>query len=204
MKRRVPAALVLALALAAGAAACKGKRAPAAPAVDPHKLVIRQAIWGAAYEGLTTDVTERIRGMIQQDALSVTATTDLLGDPAVRKIKHLRVDYEKGGIFARKVVAEGATLAIASDEKTKPLRLAVTKAVYGDFVGGQTIDVTFRVADMVKDDVLSLANYNVVFGDPAPRKSKQLRVEYTLDGQAQSKVLSETEHLLLSAPVPGR
>jgi len=196
MKRRVPAVLVLSLALAAGAAACKGKQAPP---VDPHKLVVTRAIWGATYDGLTTDVTELVRGMVKQDALNVTATIAWLGDPAAGKIKHLRVEYQKGGVFAKKMVGEGATLAIGFDEKPTPLRLVVTKAVYGDFVGGQTVDVTFRVADQVKDDALALASYNVVFGDPAPRKSKQLRVEYTLDGQAKSKVLSETEPLVLSA-----
>ena len=202
MMRRVPAALVFALVASAGVAGCRGKHVPASPRVDAHKLIIARAIWGALYEGLTTDVTELIRGRVEHDALSVAATTALLGDPAVKKIKHLWVEYQKGGVFARKTVGEGATLAIGFDEKPAPLRLVVTKAVYGDFVGGQTVDVTFRVADRVKDDVLSVDNFNVLFGDPASHKSKQLRVEYLLDGQAKAKVLPETEPLLLSATGP--
>jgi hypothetical protein len=201
MKRRVPAALVLALALAAGAAACKGKHAPR---VDAHKLVVTRAIWGASYDGLTTDVTELVRGLVKQDALNVTASIALLGDPAAGKIKNLRVEYQKGGAFAKKMVGEGSTLAIGFDEKAAPLRLVVTKAVYGNFVDGQIVDVSYKVADMVKDDALSVSNYNILFGDPAPNKRKELRVEYTLDGQVKSKVLSETEPLVLSATGPGR
>jgi hypothetical protein len=102
------------------------------------------------------------------------------------------------------MVGEGSTLAIGFDEKATPLRLVVTKAVYGNFVDGQIVDVSYKVADMVKDDALSVSNYNILFGDPAPNKRKELRVEYTLDGQVKSKVLSETEPLVLSATGPGR
>ncbi len=198
MIRRVPATVVLAAAILAGGVACKSKH-PASPTVDPHRLVVVNALWGALYEGLTTDVTGLVRGMVKKDALSVTATTSVLGDPAAGKIKYLRVVYEKGGALAKKIVGESGTLTVGYDEKTTPLRLVVTKAEYGDLVGGRTIDITLRLADMVKDDSLSVNNYNALFGDPASHTSKQLRVEYTVDGQARSKTLAETEPLELSA-----
>jgi hypothetical protein len=171
-----------------------------APPVDPHSLVVVSALWGALYEGRTTDVTALVRGMVQKDALSVAATVDVLGDPAAGKIKHLRVVYQKGGALAKKIVEEHETLVIGYDEKTRPLRLVITKAVYGDFAGGRTVDVTLRLADMVKDDELSVLNYNALAGDPAAKTTKQLRVEYTVDGKAESKILAETEPLALSAP----
>ncbi len=199
MIRRVPATVVLAAAIVAGGAACKSKQ-PAAPTVDPHKLVVVNALWGALYQGLTTDVTELVRGLVKKDALSVTATTALLGDPAEGKIKYLRVVYRKGGVLAKKLVGESGTLTVGYDEKPAPLRLVVTKAEYGDFVGGRTIDLTLRLADMVKDNSLSADNYNATFGDPASHTSKQLRIDYTMDGQARSKTLSEVEPLDLSVP----
>jgi len=203
MLRRIPGTLVLATVLLLGGLGCKAKP-PAAPALDSHKLVITNALWGALYEGLTTDVTALVRGQVRNDALSVTATTELLGEPARGKIKHLRVMYQKGGAVGRKTVVEGGTLTVGYDEKTTPLRLIVTKAVYGDFAGERTIDVTLRMADMVKDDALSVDNYNALFGDPAPKTSKQLRVDYTVDGQAKSKIVSENERLVLSVPRPSR
>ena len=160
------------------------------------------ALWGAPYEGLTTDVTGLVRGMVRKDALSVTATTELLGDPAPGKIKYLRVMYQKGAAVGKKAVGEGGTLTVGYDEKPTPLRLIVTKAAYGDFAGERTIDVTLRVADMVKDDALSVDNYNAILGDPAPNTRKQLRVDYTIDGQAKSKIVSEAERLVLSVPAP--
>jgi hypothetical protein len=201
MIRRVPATVFLAAAIVAGGAACKRSR-PAAPTIDPHRLVIVNALWGALYEGLTADVTELVRGMVKKDALGVTATTSVLGDPAPGKVKYLRVVYQKGGILAKEIVGESGTLTVGYDEKPTPLRLVVTKAAYGDFVGGRTIDITLRLADMVKDDSLSVNNYNALFGDPASHTSKQLRIEYTVDGQARAKTLAETEPLVLSVPKP--
>ncbi len=200
MIRCIPRTLVLAAVLLVGGLGCKTK--PTTPVVDPHKLVILNALWGALYEGLTTDVTGLVRGMVQKDALSVTATTGLLGDPAPGKMKYLRVMYQKGGATGKKMVGEGETLTVGYDEKTKPLRLIVTKATYGDDGGKHALDVTLRVADMVKDDALSVDNYNELFGDPAPKTSKHLRVDYTIDGQAKSKTVFETEPLTLSVPAP--
>ena len=198
MRHRVPT-LVLVTTILAGGAGCKAKQ-PVAATIDPHKLVVVSALWGALYEGLFTDVTELIGGLVQKDALSVTPTTGLLGDPATSKIKHLRVVYQKGGVLAKKIVEEGETLTVGHDEKPTPLRLVVTKAVYGDFISGRTVDITLRLADRVQDDRLSANSYNALFGDPARNTSKQLRVEYTVDGQSQAKVFSETEPLELSVP----
>ncbi len=197
MIRHIPATLVLAVAILVGEAGCKAKH-PEAPTVDPHELVVVNALWGALYDGPTTDVTALVRGMVHKDALGVAATTTVLGDPAPGKIKYLRVVYQKGGALAKKIVGEGGALTVGYDEKPTPLRLIVTKAVYGDFASGRTVDVTLRLADMVKDGELSFDNYNALMGDPAPHTSKQLRVEYTMDGQARSKILSESEALTLS------
>lgn len=183
-----------------GGAGCKAKR-PAGPAVDPRALEVVNALWGAFYEGPTADVTALVRAKVRHDALSVEATPGLLGDPAAGKMKKLRVVYRKGGIVAKKIVEEGETLTVGHDEKPTPLRLVVTKAVYGDFDSGRTIDVTLRLADMVDDNQLSVGNFNALAGDPAANIPKQLRVEYTVDGQARSKTLSEREPLALSVPL---
>jgi hypothetical protein len=189
-------ALSLVLALALG---CKGR--PAAPPVS-HKLVIDRAIWGAIYEGQFADVTERVRAKVSDDSLSVVANVFAFGDPVGGKSKQLRVEYKKGGVAGGKVVNEGQTLTIDHDEQPQPQRLVVTKALYGNLDGESFVDVTMQVADMVQGNKLSIGGYNSLFGDPSGFKEKQLRVDYTIDGQPDSKTVPENERMELSVSKP--
>lgn len=189
--------LLVASALLALQAGCKAK--PAGPP-PPEKLVVLHAVWGALHEGHLTDVTAMVAGKVHGEALSVVANTAWLGDPAPGKIKYLRVVYSKGSAIGKKIVSDGQTLAVAQDEKTVPIRLMVAKAEYGNFAAGKIKDVSLRVADLVERDNLTIGNFNAVFGDPAPQKSKELRVEYLVDFQLKQKVVPEGETLALSVP----
>jgi hypothetical protein len=195
MIRRAPRVLLLVSTLLALQAGCKAK--PAGPPA-PEKLVVLHAVWGALYEGLLTDVTAMVAGKVREDALSLVANTSSLGDPAPGKIKYLRVVYSKGAAIGKKIVNDGQTLAVARDEKTVPIRLMVAKAEYGNFADGKLKEISLRVADMVDHDALTVGNYNAVFGDPAPQRSKELRVEYCEDFQLKKKVVAESETLTLS------
>ena len=157
------------------------------------------ALWGVLYEGLTSDVTAVVREHVRDDALSVNATARLLGDPAQGRVKQLRVVYQKGGAVAKKIVKEGEILTVGYEKASSP-RLIVTKAVYGHFPSGRTVDVTLRLSDMVENDRLSLNDYNALVEDPAYGQSKELRVEYSVDGRAQSKTVAERAPLDLSVP----
>jgi hypothetical protein len=191
--------LLVASALLALQAGCKAT--PAGPP-SPEKLVVLHALWGALNDGLVTDVTAMVAGKVRGEALSVVATSSSFGDPAPGKIKYLRVVYSKGSAIGKKIVPDGQTLAVAQDEKTVPIRLMVAKAEYGNFADGKIKDLSLRVADLVEHDALTIGNYNAVFGDPAPRRNKELRVEYLVDFQLKQKVVPEHETLTLS--VPGR
>lgn len=191
--------LLVASTLLALQAGCKAK--PAGPP-PPEKLVVLHALWGALYEGLTTDVTSAVAGMVRGEGLSVVATTSSFGDPAPGKIKHLRIVYGKGTAIGKKIVPEGQTLQVAQNEKTVPIRLMVAKAEYGNFAEGKLKDLSLRLADLVEHDALTVGNYNATFGDPAPGKRKELRVEYVVDFQLEKKVVSEGETLALSVAGP--
>jgi hypothetical protein len=54
----------------------------------------------------------------------------------------------------------------------------------------------------VRRNTLSIAGYNGIFGDPAVGQEKQFRVDYKLNGKAESKTVGEKERLTLSAPKP--
>jgi hypothetical protein len=199
MIRRALRTLLVASALLALQAGCKAK--PAGPP-SPEKLVVLHAVWGALYDGLVTDVTTMVAGQVRGEALSVVADASSLGDPAPGKLKYLRVVYAKGAAIGKKIVPDGQTLAVAQDEKTVPIRLMVAKAEYGNFADGKIKDLSLRVADLVEHDRVTVSNYNAAFGDPAPRKNKELRVEYLVDFQLKQKVVPESETLTLSVQGP--
>jgi len=78
-----------------------------------------------------------------------------------------------------------------------PPQLVIVKALYGALSGGPTIDVTDKVAAMVKDNTLRVDASNDLFGDPADGAFKRLRVDYTLGGVPGSKTVGEDATLTL-------
>ena len=83
----------------------------------------------------------------------------------------------------------------------------IVKAVYGDLPSGDSADVTEQVAAMVKSNILVVAASNDNFEDPASGITKQLRVDYTIDGIPGTKSVYENGTLKISlkdkpAPAP--
>jgi DnaJ-like protein C11, C-terminal len=91
--------------------------------------------------------------------------------------------------------------AVAADPATNPSpRLVIVKAVYGDLSDSNaTINVTKQVASSVRNDTVSLPVNHDSFEDPASGASKELKVDYTVDGKAKSKTVKEGDVLNLSA-----
>jgi hypothetical protein len=78
-------------------------------------------------------------------------------------------------------------------------RLVIVKAVYGDLSDSSaTADVTKIVADKVKDNAVFIEVNNDNFDDPASGVTKQLKVDFTIDGVAGSKSVYERGKLKLS------
>jgi hypothetical protein len=84
-------------------------------------------------------------------------------------------------------------------EDAPAAKLVIVKAVYGDLPGGASTDVTKKVADMVKDNALSVEASNDNFGDPAEGIGKKLRIDYTKGGVAAHKTVNEGETLTIAA-----
>ena len=85
-------------------------------------------------------------------------------------------------------------------------QLVIVNAVYGNLSDpAATTNVTKIVAALVNDNTLNFHIDNEAFGgDPAEGLPKQLKVDYTIDGVAGTKTVSEGSRLRLSAnpPVP--
>jgi len=98
--------------------------------------------------------------------------------------------------------ADTATNAVSMADV--PTKLVVVHAVYGDMSNpAATTNVTKTVAAMVKDDTLNFHVDNGAFGgDPAEGRPKQLKVDYTIDGVADTKTALEGSRFRLSANPP--
>jgi hypothetical protein len=165
----------------------------------PITVVIVKAVYGDLPSGGKVDVTKKVAEMVKDGALSVDATNDNFTDPAEGTGKKLTVDFTINGIALSKSVDENATLTIGVSDLPMVGKLAVVKAEYGDLPGGAKVDVTKKVAEMVKDGALSVDATNDNFTDPAEGVGKKLRVDYTFNGAAKSKTVEENETLKISA-----
>ena len=194
-RRSIGLAILLMAAVSTADPGCSGKKSPGATAIADNKLVIAKATWSDVRDEKTADVTKIIEGLVKDNALTVVPSDRILGDPASFKVKHLRVEWSKGGVMDHKHAMEGETLTIGANEKPVPVRLVITKATYGGVGSGKTIDVTKHVAERIVNNKVSLIPGNAIFGDPSPGQAKQLHVDYTFDGAAKNKIVDEFQPL---------
>jgi len=154
--------------------------------------------------------------MVKDNALSVTANNDNFTDPASGVEKKLVVEYTVDGVAGRRSVPENATLTIAVAAGKK---LVIKKATYGDLpaqddiipagdvtpaVPAATADVTDKVKAAVKDNKLTITASNDALGsDPAVGITKQLKVDYTVDGKPHTATATEGDDLTLPAAADG-
>ena len=159
------------------------------------KLAIVKAEYGDLPTGNKTDVTDKVKGLVNADGLSVEASNENFGDPADGVTKKLKVEYTLDDKKLDQQVNEGESLKIS----LKPSKLKIVKAFYGDIPDGTKTDVTDKVQSAVKDNALSIGASNENFGDPVEGTVKKLKVDYTFDGgAAKSKEANENDTLTIS------
>lgn len=77
--------------------------------------------------------------------------------------------------------------------------VTIQKAVYGVLSTGPSADVTAKVQELVLSGAIQIEASNANFGDSAPGKVKELRVDYTSGGKTFSGTVAEGEALRLTA-----
>jgi hypothetical protein len=81
-------------------------------------------------------------------------------------------------------------------------KLQIRRAIYTGTTGGRQVDVTAKISEMIRAGQPLSANSDLLGGDPAANRKKELRVDYTLDGQHRQVTVPENETLaLVTAPV---
>ena len=143
------------------------------------------------------DVTAKIQALIEGGTLRIRAGNELSGgDPAPNTPKQLRIEFRLEGRAQTAEASEGRTVDLPPGAK-------VTKALYGDLHPGtasrtRSIDLTRKLAALVQQDELSVEVGNqFAGGDPAYMESKELRVEYSLDGVPHTTTIQENDTLTL-------
>jgi hypothetical protein len=164
-------------------------------------LEIRKAEYGDLFRDAppeTADVTQKLVGLVRDGRLEVSADNSLAGDPAPNIVKELRVVYTYDGKRATTTVGENQKLIIPEKPVPGKGSLEIHKALYGvlppempEPATRRTVDVTARLASMVKDGRLSVVADNALAGDPAPNTPKHLEMEYVLDGVPKKMVVDE-------------
>ncbi|MFN7342029.1 MAG: hypothetical protein ACK5TA_01705, partial [bacterium] len=75
-----------------------------------------------------TDVTDKVIAAVKDESLSIKASNELFGDPAVGIAKKLTVEYQAGDEKLSAETSEGGSIQISAPAGKK---LIVLKALYG-------------------------------------------------------------------------
>jgi len=106
----------------------------------PPVLMIKKAQYGAGDRW--ADVTQAVAAMVQNNALQMTASNDLAGDPAPGVVKELRIVYAIGSQEQTVVVKEGETVSLGESlAPANPRQVAILDCLadIGDPVGVKAI-----------------------------------------------------------------
>ena len=117
----------------------------------------------------------------------------------------VQLDFDPAGsvfvIFRQPADQTDHVTGIASTIGVKSVngrKLEIQHAVYQAIDGAGEIDVTARISELARGGQLVVAvNNDTLGGDPAELHKKELRVDYTLDGQPGQATLGENETLTL-------
>lgn len=121
----------------------------------------------------------------------------------------VRLDFDPAGsvfvVFRRKTGSVDHIVSIKSTSGASALsKLEIQHAVYTATNGAGEMDVTAKLAGMVRNGELAVKVGSDVFGhDPAIMQAKELRVDYLLDGEPGHASVKENEMLTLPATPAG-
>ncbi len=154
----------------------------------------------AARRRLTAAVPDLLRLAAEEDAECRTASLKALGELADAKaVPELVGLLEKSP--ATEAVADALAAVCARAVVRKPLAdaIQIRKALYGVLADGPVKDVTAKVAELVQAGERVIEAGNGTFGDAAPGKVKQFRLEYTVSGVARQVTAMENASVRLEA-----
>jgi hypothetical protein len=168
-----------------------------APVFELAVLKAEYGAFGDEVDPECKDVTAQVKSEIKAGARNVRASNDLAGDPAPMTEKEMKLDYLLNGEAKSVRIDENRTFEL-------PAGAEVVRAVYGLIAEkpepqAQTVDVTAKLASLVKDGALAARVDNALCGgkDPAFMTVKELRADYTYKGIRKHVRVRENQTLAL-------
>jgi hypothetical protein len=156
----------------------------------PGVLTVLEASYGDSHK--VQDVTSVLAALITDGKISLKVTNDAFQpNSAAATGNILRVSYLIDGTRVHKQINQNDVLEL-------PGPLVITNAIYSEMQLDSPLDVTQKVSSLVNSGTLTINATNSTMGsDPAPNIIKGLRVDYTFEGVAASKLVRERETLTL-------
>jgi hypothetical protein len=147
------------------------------------------------------DVSQKVEKLISGGETQIIANNDLAGgDPAPNTAKSLVVEYSLEGHPHKVEIMEGK--AFQPPEGAK-----LAKAMYGSanvkkVSPEKNVDITAKLASLAKSGQLNVQIDNALAGgDPAPMTPKELRVDYSFNGERRHATIQENEVLTIPEDV---
>ena len=147
-----------------------------------------------------TDVTDRVRSLVQGDSLNFRVDGNTLGANSRRgRNRSLRLQLRDTNGNSRQINyrdSQQVNLQIYSAYQSLGGSLHIDRAVYGS--ASRSFDVTSRLNSQIQGDQLNVQiNNQSMGGDPAPNQAKTLTLQYALNGRASQVVINEGDTLRL-------
>jgi HEAT repeat protein len=134
------------------------------------------------------------------EQVRITAIRNLRDQANVAQLPAMLQILRKSRSAAECQAAENAVAVLCARQVTLAGgNVVILKAEYGDLPAGSSADVTAKVKALVKDGALAVEASNSHFGDPASRRVKRLRIDYSVNGVNLSKTVREGENLIFTA-----
>jgi hypothetical protein len=178
-------------------------------------LKIIKARYGSFLPEGLTDVTEALRKRVKEEHVTARATSGDAGtDPAPGIVKELQVEYTVGGQTHKVSIPEWGALRIPLEEEETGdnAEFKIVRAIYGKFTTNfdglypaPPEDITAKVSSMIDEKKWIFPVDDRLTGKSVPNNSegKELRLEYTVEGEMYNIKIPAGDEVNLQQYVPG-
>ena len=164
----------------------------------PHTLVIKKAEYGVF--GTDRPECANVTKLIKPGVTVVANNASMGGDPSFGNVKQLEVRYTtvRYGKLKRDIVDEGSRYTLPKGTKLIGAWYGVIDPEWNPPTGPTVIDVTDKLASLVKNGEIDVVIENELAGrDPLFRTVKKMVVTYVYDGREYTMTFKEHERFKL-------
>ena len=134
-----------------------------------HTLVIKKAVYGV-FSGSERPECANVTKLIKPRTTVKVNNDAMGGDPSFGKVKQLEVRYVVGGETRRDVVAEGSRYRLPKEAKVIGAWYGVIDPAWEPPTGETTVDITAKLASLVKDGAIDVTVENELAGHLCVRR----------------------------------